>query len=78
MVEVRLPQWGMGMQDGTLVRWLKREGDPVQQGEPLAEVESAKVTGEVEAPVSGILEKIVVPEDTTVPVRAVICIIGGI
>lgn len=39
--EIVLPQWSMEMQDATIVRWLKQEGDPVQEGEPLVELERA-------------------------------------
>lgn len=75
-VEVRLPQWGMGMQEGTVVRWLKSEGEPVREGEALAEVEAAKVNEEVEAPASGILERVLVAEGDTVPVREVLAMIS--
>jgi|SRR5579884_995038 len=74
--EIVLPQWSMGMADGTIVRWLKHEGDPVTAGEPLVEVEAAKVTSEVEAEVSGVLARILVAEGETVPVRTALCLIG--
>ncbi|MBT4515367.1 MAG: hypothetical protein HOC77_09795, partial [Chloroflexi bacterium] len=57
---VLLPQWGMGMNDGTIVKWLKQEGDAVEVGDPLCEVESAKVNSEVESPGAGTLARIVV------------------
>ncbi|MBX5466361.1 MAG: 2-oxo acid dehydrogenase subunit E2 [Firmicutes bacterium] len=72
-IAVRLPQWGMGMQEGTVLRWLKAVGDPVQQGEALAEIDAAKVTQELPAPASGVLTRILVAEGTTVPVRTVLC-----
>ena len=65
------------MADGTIVRWLKHEGDPVTEGEPLVEVEAAKVTSEVEAEVSGVLARILVAEGETVPVRTPLCVIGS-
>ncbi len=74
--EIVLPQWSMGMADGTIVRWLKREGEQVTQGEPLAEVEAAKVTSEVEAEVAGVVVRILVAEGETVPVRTPLCLIG--
>ena len=74
--EIVLPQWSMGMADGTIVRWLKQEGDAVMEGEPLVEVEAAKVTSEVEAEVSGVLARILVAEGETVPVRTPLCLIG--
>ncbi|HBY95375.1 MAG: 2-oxo acid dehydrogenase subunit E2 [Ardenticatenaceae bacterium] len=73
--EVRLPQWGMGMQEGTVGRWLKREGDAVQEGEDLVEVEAAKVNEVMPAPASGVLGRILVPEGTTVPVRELLALI---
>jgi pyruvate dehydrogenase E2 component (dihydrolipoamide acetyltransferase) len=76
--EIVLPQWSMGMADGTIVRWLKQEGEQVAEGEPLVEVEAAKVTSEVEAEVSGVLARILVAEGETVPVRTVLCVIGTI
>jgi pyruvate dehydrogenase E2 component (dihydrolipoyllysine-residue acetyltransferase) len=76
--EIVLPQWSMGMTDGTIVRWLKQEGESVAQGEPLVEVEAAKVTSEVEAEVSGVLARILVAEGETVPVRAPLCLIGTV
>src|SRR2546423_12121236 len=75
--EIVLPQWSMGMADGTIVRWLKHEGDPVTEGEPLVEVEAAKVTSEVEAEVSGVLARILVAEGETVPVRTPLCVIAA-
>ncbi len=66
--DVLLPQWGMGMNEGQVVKWLKSEGDPVVKGDALVEIESAKVNSEVEAPADGVLGKILVPEGTDVPV----------
>ena len=62
--DVLLPQWGMGMNEGQVVKWLKKEGDPVVKGDALVEIESAKVNSEVEAPADGVLGKILVPEGT--------------
>ena len=53
--EIVLPQWGMEMQDGTIVKWLKQEGDSVVEGEPIVEVETAKIQTELESTASGIL-----------------------
>jgi pyruvate dehydrogenase E2 component (dihydrolipoamide acetyltransferase) len=76
-VEVRLPQWGMGMQEGTIVRWFKHEGDVVQADEDLVEVEAAKTTQAVTAPVSGVLLRVLVPEGDTIPVRTPLAILGS-
>jgi pyruvate dehydrogenase E2 component (dihydrolipoamide acetyltransferase) len=76
-IEVRLPQWGMGMQEGTVVRWLKREGDPVQADEDLVEIEAAKTTQAVTAPGAGVLLRVLVPEGETVPVRTTLAVLGA-
>ncbi len=74
---VLLPQWGMNMQEGTVVRWLKQPGDAVREGEPLAEIETAKINSELEAPASGVLAHVAVPEGATVGVGSVLAIIGA-
>ena len=74
--EVVLPQWGMEMQDGVIVRWLKNEGDAVQEGEPLVEIETAKMQTELESTVSGVLDRIVAQEGDIVPIRGVLCVIA--
>jgi pyruvate dehydrogenase E2 component (dihydrolipoamide acetyltransferase) len=60
--EVILPRLGQGMESGTIVRWLKSEGEAVKKGEPLFELDTDKVTQEVEAEASGVLLKIAVSE----------------
>lgn len=74
-VEVLLPQWGMGMSEGTITSWLKAVGDEVAEDEPLAEVEAEKVEETLESPAAGKLVEIVVPEGETVDVRSVLAII---
>src|SRR5437773_8951970 len=73
--EVKLPRLGQGMESGTIVKWLKNEGDPVEKGEPLYELDTDKVTQEVEAEASGVLLKIAVSEGE-VPVGRTIAVIG--
>src|SRR5215813_8763411 len=75
--EIVLPQWGMEMQDATVVRWLKQEGDPVQEGEPLVELETAKIATELESIASGVVAHILVPEGATVPIRTVLAIVAA-
>ena len=75
--EVRLPQAGMGMTDGTVLDWLKDVGDEVRQGECIAEVEAAKTTLEIEAPCDGVLTRILTPVGTLVPVREVMAVIAA-
>ena len=73
--EIKLPRLGQGMESGTIVKWLKSEGDPVEKGEPLYELDTDKVTQEVEADASGVLLKIAVAEGE-VPVGRTIAVIG--
>jgi pyruvate dehydrogenase E2 component (dihydrolipoamide acetyltransferase) len=73
--EVKLPRLGQGMESGTIVKWLKSEGDQVAKGEPLYELDTDKVTQEVEADVAGVLLKIAVAEGE-VPVGQTIAVIG--
>ena len=73
--EVKLPRLGQGMESGTIVKWLKHEGDRVEKGEPLYELDTDKVTQEVEADFSGVLLKIAVAEGE-VPVGDTIAVIG--
>jgi pyruvate dehydrogenase E2 component (dihydrolipoamide acetyltransferase) len=73
--EVKLPRLGQGMEVGTIVKWLKSEGDRVEKGEPLYELDTDKVTQEVEADFSGVLLKIAIPEGE-VPVGRTIAVIG--
>src|SRR3954447_20487884 len=73
--EVKLPRLGQGMEAGTIVKWLKAEGDAVEKGEPLYELDTDKVTQEVEAEATGVLLKIAVSEGE-VPVGETIAFIG--
>jgi len=73
--EIKLPRLGQGMESGTIVKWLKSEGDNVEKGEPLYELDTDKVTQEVEADASGVLLKIAVAEGE-VPVGRTIAVIG--
>lgn len=74
--EIRMPMWGMGMLEGTVVEWYKQEGDEVDQGEPLAEIEAAKTVEDLLAPEAGVLQRIVVPEGETVPVQEVLAVLA--
>ena len=73
--EVKLPRLGQGMESGTIVKWLKSEGDQVEKGEPLYELDTDKVTQEVEAEASGVLLKIAVSEGEA-DVGTTIAVIG--
>ena len=73
--EVKLPRLGQGMEAGTVNKWLKNEGDAVAKGEPLFEVDTDKVTQEVESDFEGVLLKIVLPSGEA-PVGQTIAYIG--
>lgn len=75
VTKVNLPKWGMGLEEGSVVQWLKGEGDRVEKGEPLVEIETAKATQEVTAPVSGVLVKIWLHAGETAAVNTEIAII---
>jgi pyruvate dehydrogenase E2 component (dihydrolipoamide acetyltransferase) len=75
-VYVRMPKLGMTMKTGKVSKWSKNEGDRVEKGEELFEVETEKITNKVEAPAGGILFQIVVPEGATVPVGAIVAVLA--
>ena len=74
--EVLLPQWGMEMAEGTIVKWLKNEGDHIQEGEPLVAIETAKLETDLESVATGVITRIMVPEGATVPIRTVLAVIA--
>jgi len=73
--EVIMPKFGFTQETAEIVRWLKKEGDAVEAGDPIAEVTTDKVNMEVEAPASGILADLRYKEGDVVPVTEVICYI---
>jgi Pyruvate/2-oxoglutarate dehydrogenase complex, dihydrolipoamide acyltransferase (E2) component, and related enzymes len=76
MSEVVLPALGESVTEGTITRWLKKVGDLVALDEPLVEVSTDKVDTEIPSPVAGVLQQILVQEDETVEVGAVLAIVG--
>jgi pyruvate dehydrogenase E2 component (dihydrolipoamide acetyltransferase) len=74
-VEVVLPALGLTVEKGTILNWIKKEGDEVNKGDSLYEVETDKATTEVESPASGILKKIIVPEGVEIPILTVVAVI---
>src|SRR5438270_164333 len=70
-----MPKWGLAMKTGLVVEWLKRPGDSVQEGEPIVQIESEKATNEVEAPATGIVRWLGVPEGEDAPVGAALAVI---
>src|SRR5580698_7900595 len=74
-VSVSMPQLGESVTEGTVTRWLKKEGERVEVDEPLLEVSTDKVDTEIPSPASGILRSIAVDEDETVAVGAQLAVI---
>ena len=75
-INVSMPKLGMTMKTGKVSRWSKKEGDRVQKGEELFEVETEKITYKVVAPEGGILFQIVVAEGMTCPVGSIVAVIS--
>ena len=74
--DVIMPQMGESIFEGTITKWLKKLGDPVEKDEPLFEISTDKVDAEIPAPVAGVLAEIKVPEGATVVVNTVVAVIG--
>ena len=77
-MELKMPQMGYDMQEGTVVRWLKQEGESVSEGEAIAEIETDKAVVEFESYASGVLRKVLVLEGATVPVGEPIAVVDGV
>ena len=75
--EVRMPQMGESITEGTITKWLKNVGDTVQRDEPIFEISTDKVDAEIPSPVEGKLTEILVKEGSTVTVNTVVAMIGG-
>src|SRR4051794_13411245 len=74
---VVMPQMGESIAEGTIVRWIKKVGETVDRDEPLFEISTDKVDAEIPSPGAGVLTEIKVKEGETVPVNAVVAVIGG-
>src|SRR2546428_12215711 len=77
MKRVEMPKMGDTMEEGKILRWIKKEDDPVKKGESIAEVETDKVNIEIEAFASGVLRKILVSEGASAPIGTTIALIGA-
>jgi len=77
MADITMPKMGFDMTEGTIVRWIKKVGDHVNKGEAVAEIETDKVTIEIESFVSGTITEIVTPEGSRAPVGGVIARTGS-
>ncbi len=73
---IRMPKWGLSMQEGTISHWWKEEGASVSEGEQLVDIETPKITNVFEAPGSGTLRRIVAQPGDTVPVGALIGVVA--
>ena len=74
--EIKMPQLGLTMTEGTVTRWFKQAGDAVAEGEVLFEVATDKITNQIESTAAGTLLQILVEEGQTVPVQAVVGFVG--
>lgn len=74
---ITMPKLGFDMQEGTLVRWVRNEGENINKGDVLAEIETDKATVEVESSASGVVRRLLVDQGSVVPVGAAIAIVGG-
>jgi pyruvate/2-oxoglutarate dehydrogenase complex dihydrolipoamide acyltransferase (E2) component len=72
---VKIPKSAMGIEEATVLQWFKAEGDRVTKGEVIVEIETAKANLEVESPVNGVLQKILLAEGETAEVRSDLAII---
>jgi len=75
MREICLPQYGMGMTEAVVTRWHRSVGDPIKEGEPLCDIETAKTAVEIQAPCSGTLTTIIVPVNQCVPVNTCLALV---
>ncbi|MFA6243731.1 MAG: dihydrolipoamide acetyltransferase family protein [Candidatus Hydrogenedentales bacterium] len=76
MQEVKLPQMGQSVEEASIVRWIKAEGETIRQGDPLFAIQTDKAEIECEAPASGVLRKILLEPDISVPVLTVVALVG--
>jgi len=76
LTEVRMPKLGMAMKKGKVERWLVAEGEPVEQDKPLFELTTDKVNAVIDAPTSGLLGRVLVPEGTELKVGELLAVIG--
>src|ERR1700746_2723925 len=74
--EVKMPQMGESIFEGTVTKWLKKKGDKVQRDEPLFEISTDKIDSEIPSPASGILQDVLVKEGQTVQINTVVAVIG--
>jgi pyruvate/2-oxoglutarate dehydrogenase complex dihydrolipoamide acyltransferase (E2) component len=76
-VEIVMPQAGQDLDVGNVKQWLKREGDEVKRGEPIVQIETEKISLDIEAPSDGVLRRILVGDGQEAAILSVIGIIAG-
>lgn len=75
--EIRMPQFGVSMETGTIARWLKAVGDPVQSGEVVATIETEKLTNDVLSDADGVMLAIIAQEGDEVPIQGLMAVVGA-
>lgn len=73
---ITVPKWGLSMEEGTLVSWLVNEGDTVNPGDAIAEIESSKIVNTLESHIAGVILRKVANEDDTLQVGGLLAVIG--
>ena len=71
-----MPQWGLTMTEGTLVKWNAKEGDKISEKSEIAEIETEKIVNVLESPTSGVIKKLITPEGETLAVGALMGVIA--
>ena len=74
-IDVVMPQMGESITEGTLTKWLKKPGEPVERDEPLFEISTDKVDAEIPSPAAGIMGEIKIQEGATVEINTIVCTI---
>ncbi len=74
---IRMPKWGLSMQEGAIVEWWKAQGDTIAEGDDLVDIETSKITNVCESPAAGVLRRIVAQPGETLPVGALIGVVGS-
>jgi pyruvate/2-oxoglutarate dehydrogenase complex dihydrolipoamide acyltransferase (E2) component len=74
-IKLKLPRYGMNMEEATVVKWHKQPGENIREGDPLYEIETEKVTQVVEATGDGVMVEILVPEDEIAEVGQAVCVV---